>query len=82
MKQNTFGGGVINDSIIHVINEKLPFGGVGNSGMGQYHGYYSFKTFTREKAVVDHKTWYDQPFRYPPYKGKLGLLKKLRRWIA
>jgi aldehyde dehydrogenase (NAD+) len=50
--------------------------------MGQYHGYYSFKTFTREKAVVDHKTWYDQPFRYPPYKGKLGLLKKLRRWIA
>ena len=82
MKKKSFGGGVINDSIIHVINEKLPFGGVGNSGMGQYHGYYSFTTFTREKAVVDHKTWYDQPFRYPPYKGKLGLLKKLKSLLA
>jgi aldehyde dehydrogenase (NAD+) len=82
MREKQFGGGVINDSIIHVINEKLPFGGVGNSGMGQYHGYYSFKTFTREKAIVDHKIWYDQPFRYPPYKGKLGLLKKLKRWIT
>ena len=82
MKRKVFGGGVINDSIIHVINEKLPFGGVGSSGMGQYHGYYSFTTFTREKAIVDHKTWYDQPFRYPPYKGKLGLLKKLKRLLA
>ena len=82
MREKQFGGGVINDSIIHVINEKLPFGGVGNSGMGQYHGYYSFKTFTREKAIVDHKIWYDQPFRYPPYKDKLGLLKKLKRWIT
>lgn len=82
MREKQFGGGVINDSIIHVINEKLPFGGVGNSGMGQYHGYFSFETFTREKAVIDHKTWYDQPFRYPPYKGKLRLLKKLKGLIT
>jgi len=82
MKQKVFGGGVINDSVIHVINDKLPFGGVGSSGMGQYHGYYSFTTFTREKAIVDRKTWYDQPFRYPPYQGKLGLLKKLKKLLA
>lgn len=82
MREKQFGGGVINDSIIHVINEKLPFGGVGKSGMGQYHGYFSFETFTREKAVIDHKTWYDQPFRYPPYRGKLGLLKKLKGLIT
>ncbi|MFD0933237.1 aldehyde dehydrogenase [Psychroflexus salinarum] len=62
-----FGGGVINDTIVHFVNDKLPFGGVGASGVGNYHGRASFNTFTRQKPIVNRKTWLDIPIKYPPY---------------
>ena len=62
----SFGGGVINDTIIHFVNNRLPFGGVGDSGLGRYHGKYSFLTFTREKPIVTRGTWLDIPVRYLP----------------
>ena len=73
----SFGGGCINDTIIHLSNEKLPFGGVGNSGMGVYHGKHSYETFSREKSIMEKGNWLDLPFRYPPYGKRLPLLKKL-----
>ncbi len=66
----SFGGGCVNDVLMHVANHHLPFGGVGNSGMGAYHGKYSFDTFSREKAVVKNTTLIDIPLRYPPYDDK------------
>ncbi|MEG0918304.1 MAG: aldehyde dehydrogenase family protein [Anaerovoracaceae bacterium] len=75
-----FGGGCINDVIMHVANDNLPFGGVGASGMGQYHGRYSFDTFTRNKAIESSFTLIDVPLRYPPYsKKKFDLIKKILR---
>ncbi|GGE17095.1 aldehyde dehydrogenase [Psychroflexus salis] len=82
MQQFEFGGGIINDTIVHFVNDRLPFGGVGNSGMGQYHGKHSFETFTRKKAVLHRKTWIDLPFRYPPYGDKLNLLKRVKSWFT
>lgn len=71
----SFGGGCINDTILHVTNEHLPFGGVGNSGMGVYHGKYSFDTFSHKKAVLANGS-FDFPFRYSPYnKNKYGFLR-------
>lgn len=64
----SFGGGCINDTVIHLVNGKLGFGGVGASGMGAYHGKRSFDTFTHEKSIIDKKTWLDLPMRYRPYK--------------
>ena len=72
-----FGGGVINDSIIHFTNDKLPFGGVGNSGMGAYHGKYSYDVFTHAKPVVKRSFWFDLPQRYAPYPKSLKSLKFL-----
>ncbi|MBY0515598.1 MAG: aldehyde dehydrogenase [Bacteriovoracaceae bacterium] len=72
-----FGGGCVNDTIMHLANGELPFGGVGESGMGAYHGALSFKTFTHHKSVFKQTTLIDVPVRYPPYKGKEGLLKFL-----
>lgn len=62
------GGVCINDVVMHVANENLPFGGVGSSGMGNYHGYYSFKTFSHTRGILKNKNYMDMPFRYPPYK--------------
>lgn len=62
------GGACINDVVMHIANENLPFGGVGNSGMGRYHSKESFDAFTHKRAVVSTKTWADTPFRYMPYK--------------
>jgi aldehyde dehydrogenase (NAD+) len=76
-QQIAFGGGCINNTLMHLGNPALPFGGVAASGMGQYHGKYSFDTFTRLKAVLKTATWPDPSVKYPPYKGKLGLLKWL-----
>ena len=78
----SFGGGVINDSLIHFGNQKLPFGGVGASGMGAYHGKTGFDTFSHSKSIVKRGTWFDPPFRYAPYKGKLGLLKKMFKYLT
>ncbi len=73
----SFGGGTINDTTVHFANHRLPFGGVGESGIGNYHGKRSFDTFTHKKGVVSRGTWLDVPTRYAPYKGKLKQLKTL-----
>ena len=70
------GGSCINDTIMHIANENMPFGGVGNSGMGHYHGKLSFEAFSHKRAVVTTPTWLDLPFRYMPYR-MFGLVKKL-----
>ncbi len=70
------GGSCINDTIMHIANENIPFGGVGNSGMGHYHGKLSFEAFSHQRSVVTTPTWLDLPFRYMPYK-MFGLVKKL-----
>lgn len=62
-----FGGGCVNDTIMHIASQTMPFGGVGNSGMGGYHGKNSFRTFSREKTVVRKCNWLDLPLRYQPY---------------
>ena len=63
-----YGGGCINDTIIHLATSEMPFGGVGESGMGGYHGREGFNAFSHTKSIVDKKTWLDLPMRYQPYK--------------
>ena len=70
-----FGSGCINNTVWHFTNPHLPFGGVGYSGLGAYHGKYSFHTFTRPKSVMKTPTWFDPAIKYPPLKGKLKLFK-------
>jgi aldehyde dehydrogenase (NAD+) len=70
-----FGGGCINNADWHFTNHHLPFGGVGGSGMGAYHGKYTFDTFTRQKGVMKTPTWFDPSIKYPSFKGKLKLFK-------
>lgn len=70
-----FGGGCVNDTVIHLANPNLPFGGVGTSGIGSYHGKKTFDTFTHNKSVFEQGTKVDIPLRYPPYDGKLSWLK-------
>ncbi|WP_026705555.1 aldehyde dehydrogenase [Flavobacterium soli] len=77
----SFGGGCVNDTVVHFSNKRLPFGGVGNSGIGAYHGKLSFDTFSHQKAIVKKANWLDIPFRYAPYKGKLKMIKKILKWI-
>ena len=62
-----FGGGCINDTLIHLATNDLPFGGVGTSGLGCYHGRWSFETFSHYRSIVKKATWIDLPFRYTPY---------------
>ena len=78
----SFGGGVINDSLIHFGNHRLPFGGVGASGMGAYHGKHGFETFSNTKPVVKRGNWFDPSLRYAPYNGKLRLLKTMFRYFG
>lgn len=73
-----FGGGCINDVVIHLAGHNLPFGGVGESGMGAYHGKYGFDRFSHIKSIVDKKTWMDLSVRYQPY---TGMRKKLLKWF-
>ena len=68
VRYTSSGGACINDTIMHIVNEKVPFGGVGNSGMGRYHGKLSFDAFTHERAVIITPRRLDLPFRYMPYK--------------
>lgn len=65
--RTTSGGGCINDTIMHIVNDNIPFGGVGNSGMGHYHSKESFEAFTHRRSIVANPTWIDLPFRYMPY---------------
>ena len=76
IKSISFGGGCINDTIVHLATSYMPFGGVGESGMGSYHGKWSFDTFTHYKSIMKKSIWPDIRLRYPPYRDKLGLLKK------
>ncbi|MWW23680.1 aldehyde dehydrogenase family protein [Algibacter wandonensis] len=78
----SFGGGVINDTLMHFGNDKLPFGGVGFSGMGNYHGKFGFDTFSHHKAIVNRKNWIDPPVRYAPYQGKLKWLKLFFKYFT
>lgn len=74
-----FGGGCVNDAMIHLANPYLPFGGVGSSGSGAYHGKYSFETFSHRKSIVSSPFFPDIKIRYQPYRDKLRLLKKLMK---
>ncbi len=72
-----FGGGCINDTVMHIANGNMPFGGVGDSGMGKYHGEEGFATFTHTKSVLKQNFLFDVPLRYAPYKKKLNLVRKI-----
>ena len=76
IRRTSSGGGCINDVIMHIANENVPFGGVGNSGMGRYHSKDSFEAFSHTRSVIATGTWIDLPFRYMPYK-MFGIVKKL-----
>lgn len=77
----SFGGGCINDTLTHFTNKNLPFGGVGHSGMGAYHGKLGFDSFSHKKSVVKKANWLDIPLRYAPYQGKLNIIKRILNWI-
>ncbi|PWB28218.1 aldehyde dehydrogenase [Flavobacterium sp. HTF] len=77
----SFGGGCVNDTVVHFSNKRLPFGGVGHSGIGAYHGQLSFDIFSHHKGVVKKGNWLDLPMRYAPYKDKLASIKRLLDWI-
>lgn len=70
MESVSFGGGCVNDTVVQLVNPHLPFGGVGSSGMGCYHGPYSFEAFSHKKAIMVRGAWLDLPVRYPPYHEK------------
>ena len=72
-----FGGGCINDTVIHLASSAMPFGGVGESGMGGYHGRAGFEAFSHTRSIVDKKTWMDLPIRYQPYNDKKRKLLEL-----
>lgn len=76
-----FGGGCVNDTLSHLANPNLPFGGIGESGMGSYHGQTSFDLFSHQKSVLHRGTWLDLPLRYPPYADRLKQLQKLFKWL-
>jgi aldehyde dehydrogenase (NAD+) len=71
-----FGGGYVNDTLSHFLNHHLPFGGRGASGNGNYHGHYSFETFSHSKAVIKTGWYFDLPVKYPPYRENHRLLLK------
>jgi aldehyde dehydrogenase (NAD+) len=81
IRRYAFGGGCVNDVIVHFANDRLPFGGVGNSGMGAYHGRAGFDTFCHKKAVVKRATWLDIPLRYAPYGNKVAIVRKWFKWL-
>jgi aldehyde dehydrogenase (NAD+) len=72
-----FGGGCVNNTLMHIANNNMPFGGVGESGMGAYHGHRSFLTFSHQRSVLKSSTFMDLPMRYAPYKDKVKLFKAM-----
>lgn len=70
MEECSFGGGCINDTLIHLATSEMGFGGFGESGMGAYHGEEGFRIFSHYKSIVDKKTWIDLSMRYQPYKPR------------
>jgi acyl-CoA reductase-like NAD-dependent aldehyde dehydrogenase len=81
LQETSSGGGCINDTISHVGSQELPFGGIGDSGMGAYHGKTSFDTFTHRRGILFRSNSVDMPLRYPPYRDKVSLLQFLFRFI-
>lgn len=81
IQKYSFGGGCINDTMIHFANKRLPFGGVGHSGIGAYHGSLGFDTFSHKKSIVKKANWLDVQLRYAPYKDKLPSIKKMLQWL-
>ncbi|WP_160712446.1 aldehyde dehydrogenase [Chitinophaga solisilvae] len=79
IEQVRFGGGCVNNALVHLTNPELPFGGAGFSGMGQYHGRYSFETFTHPKGMLKTGTWLDVPVKYPPFKNKMKMVKLIMK---
>ena len=78
--QLSFGGGCVNDTLLHVASHKMGFGGVGASGMGRYHGQASFVLFSHCKSILHQSTLVDMPVRYPPYsESKLSILRRIMR---
>ncbi|MAN58784.1 MAG: aldehyde dehydrogenase [Flavobacteriaceae bacterium] len=77
----SFGGGAVNEAVMHISNLDLPFGGVGHSGMGSYHGEAGFNAFSHQKSILEKPTWFELPLKYPPYsKSKLKWIKRLMRF--
>jgi aldehyde dehydrogenase (NAD+) len=74
-----FGGGCINNCIMHIVNSYLPFGGVGQSGMGAYHGFHGFERFSHKKSIFKSATWIDLPLLYAPYRDKIKLLRLIMK---
>ena len=72
-----YGGGCVNDVVVHLATPEMPFGGVGASGMGSYHGKFGFDTFSHKKSILDKKTWFDLPMRYQPYNELYSKLLKI-----
>ncbi len=79
LSRTSSGGGCINEVVAHLANHAMPFGGVGGSGMGGYHGWYSFEAFSHRRSILKKATWLDVPLRYAPYAGKLGIVKWILR---
>lgn len=79
LREVSFGGGAINDSVMHLANSRLPFGGVGFSGIGSYHGKTGFDAFSHQKSVLHKKTWLEPSLKYPPYTTKK---MKLIKWLT
>jgi aldehyde dehydrogenase (NAD+) len=77
-EQLAFGGGMINNTVVYLANTRLPFGGIGNSGYGHYHGKYGFDTFSHQKSLMKTGTWFDLQMKYPPYGA---LVNKVVRWF-
>ncbi|MDF0705720.1 MAG: aldehyde dehydrogenase [Bacteroidota bacterium] len=78
MDRYSFGGGTINDTVVHISNKNLPFGGVGQSGIGGYHGKYTFDLFSHHKSISKRGTWLDVPLRYAPYKLPIDWIKRIK----
>ena len=81
MAKYAFGGGAINDTVIQITNKNLPFGGIGNSGIGGYHGKHSFELFSHKKSLIRKSNWMELPFRYAPYKLPKNLVKLFKHVI-
>ena len=80
LNEASFGGGIVNDCMVHLANFNLPFGGVGHSGLGAYHGKDGFEVFSHKKAVMKRKFAFDLKFRYPPYKLSLDTWRKVLKF--
>ena len=78
VQEVSFGGGAINDSVMHLSNSNLPFGGVGLSGIGCYHGKFGFDTFSHQKSILDKPYWFESRIKYSPYSVKK---LKLIKWL-